>query len=208
MSGLIEKIEHAMHHGKKDKEEVKADETPKFGSGHIVKASGGYYDAGADLNSQPVHIPNAKEGASTHMGDEEDKKNKHTSGDETGAGRSDDHLRSGDSGAVGGPATASNKEKETTSSSRSEGQGYDSSSTTQYPSSIGTTATSQPQYASSTTTTYSGYEVGSTQPVGQVLPGPANIAEIREEVEEASYGGVTGTSGGYSSGTTGRSTDL
>jgi len=40
------------------------------------------------------------------------------------------------------------------------------------------------------------------------LPGPANIAEIREEVEEASYGGVTGTSGGYSSGTTGRSTDL
>jgi len=41
MSGLIEKIEHAMHHGKKaaDAKTDPDSDIPKFGSGHLERPS-------------------------------------------------------------------------------------------------------------------------------------------------------------------------
>jgi len=66
--------------------------------------------------------------------------------------------------------------------------------------------------ASTTSSTiYSGYEVGSSAPVGQVLPGPANVPEIVQDVEAmkggSSFGGST--LGGSGSGVLGgRSTGL
>lgn len=176
MSGIIKKIEDAMHHGKKEGKEIKEDEIPKFGSGHIEKASGGFYDAGADLHSKPVHDPDARPGSAIYE-DDEKKKGKHTADGETGAGRSDEHLKGVQAGAYGNSAMPSTKEKEHISTT-STGQANNTRG-------LSSNTTSQVHNEFIPTTIGSGYTTGSSAPVGEVLPGPANISEIREEVESA-----------------------
>jgi len=210
MSGLMEKIEHAMHHGKKLNESAATskDDVPKFGSGHIEKASGGYYDAGADLHSAPVHEPNAKPGVATYEGTNKGKTDKERSetSDETEGGRSREERGGDRTGVRGGPAMPSSKESEGTGYSSSghsmsgghasSSEGFSGGQSMAPPSGVGMPSTTS--MTSSSSSACSGYEAGSSAPVGQVLPGPANVSEIVQEVEAmegGSFGGVGGAGG-------------